>query len=118
MGPALPAADRLEGLRSDQRDPDPDRAREGRGRPQSPRRHPDERDDLRRRRRRDAVGRRQGRAPPAVTVVNLTELEALARARLPTMTWDYYASGADDEACVRRNLDAFARIVLHHRVLV
>src|ERR1700733_1812801 len=34
------------------------------------------------------------------------------------MTWDYYASGADDERCVRRNVDAFADITLHYRVLV
>lgn len=51
-------------------------------------------------------------------VVNLHELEALARARLPQVTWDYFASGADDESCVRRNVDAFARLVLHYRVLV
>ena len=31
--------------------------------------------------------------------INLHELEALARERLPQMAWDYYASGADDERC-------------------
>ncbi|MDB4957802.1 MAG: FMN-dependent alpha-hydroxy acid dehydrogenase [Myxococcales bacterium] len=51
-------------------------------------------------------------------LLNLHELEQLARARLPQMTWDYYASGADDERCLRRNLDAFAEITLHYRVLV
>ena len=50
--------------------------------------------------------------------LNLHELEALARERLPKMTWDYYASGADDERCVRRNCDAFDAITLHYRVLV
>ncbi len=50
--------------------------------------------------------------------VNLAELEQLARARLPQMAWDYYASGADDEACVRRNREAFSEISLHYRVLV
>ena len=50
--------------------------------------------------------------------LNLHDLEQLARARLPQMTWDYYASGADDETCVRRNVDAFARLALHYRVLV
>ncbi len=50
--------------------------------------------------------------------LNLHELEALARERLPQMAWDYYASGADDEHCVRRNVDAYAKIELHYRVLV
>jgi 4-hydroxymandelate oxidase len=53
-----------------------------------------------------------------VEILNLAELEALARARLPQMAWDYYASGADDEHCVRRNCEAFQRIAIHHRVLV
>lgn len=51
-------------------------------------------------------------------VLNLSELEALAKARLPQMAWDYYASGADDERCVRRNREAFSEIALHYRVLV
>jgi 4-hydroxymandelate oxidase len=51
-------------------------------------------------------------------ILNLAELEALARARLPQMAWDYYASGADDERCVRRNCDAFQELALHYRVLV
>src|SRR5690606_1939065 len=50
--------------------------------------------------------------------LNLRELEALARARLPQMTWDYYASGADDESCLRRNCEAFEQLALHYRVLV
>ena len=55
----------------------------------------------------------------AVTeILNLHELETLARARLPQMAWDYYAAGADDEHCVRRNCDAFEKHVLHYRVLV
>lgn len=50
--------------------------------------------------------------------LNLAELERLAQARLAQLTWDYYSSGADDETCVRRNVDAFAQIALHYRVLV
>jgi len=50
--------------------------------------------------------------------LNLADLEQLARARLPQMAWDYYASGADDERCVKRNVDAFGDIALHYRVLV
>ena len=50
--------------------------------------------------------------------LNLRDFEALARARLPQLAWDYYASGADDESCLRRNCEAFERIALHYRVLV
>jgi 4-hydroxymandelate oxidase len=53
-----------------------------------------------------------------VDVLNLHDLETLARARLPQMAWDYYASGADDERCLARNQEAFAEIALHYRVLV
>ncbi|HEY1555657.1 MAG TPA: alpha-hydroxy acid oxidase [Kofleriaceae bacterium] len=51
-------------------------------------------------------------------VLNLWQLEARARDRLPELAWDYYASGADDERCVQRNVDAYAAIELHYRVLV
>jgi len=50
--------------------------------------------------------------------LNLRELEALAHARLAQLTWDYYSSGADDERCVKRNVEAFEKILLHYRVLV
>jgi len=50
--------------------------------------------------------------------LNLKELEALAHARLAQLTWDYYSSGADDERCVKRNVEAFEKILLHYRVLV
>jgi 4-hydroxymandelate oxidase len=53
-----------------------------------------------------------------MNLTNLHELEALARTRLPQMAWDYYAAGADDEHCVRRNCEAYARIALHYHVLV
>lgn len=53
-----------------------------------------------------------------VDVLNLHDLEALARSRLPQTAWDYYASGADDERTLRRNVDAFSEIALHYRVLV
>ncbi len=51
-------------------------------------------------------------------VTNLAELETLARARTTRMAWDYYASGADDERCLRRNRDAYDERALHYRVLV
>jgi 4-hydroxymandelate oxidase len=50
--------------------------------------------------------------------LNLRELEVLAHARLAQLTWDYYSSGADDETCVKRNVEAFSKILLHYRVLV
>ena len=34
------------------------------------------------------------------------------------MAWDYYASGADDETCLRRTSEAWSQITLHYRVLV
>jgi 4-hydroxymandelate oxidase len=51
-------------------------------------------------------------------IVNLVELEALARARLPVSAFDYYASGADDEVTLRANREAFERLAVHYRVLV
>jgi 4-hydroxymandelate oxidase len=53
-----------------------------------------------------------------IEALNLMELEALARARLPQMTWDYYSSGSDDEIALRNNVAAYADIDLHYRVLV
>jgi len=50
--------------------------------------------------------------------LNLDELEQLARERLPKMAYDYYASGARDERTLRENVAAWARIPIHHRVLV
>ena len=50
--------------------------------------------------------------------LNLLELEALARERLPAMCFDYYASGAHDEITLRDNRAAFERIALRYRVLV
>ena len=50
--------------------------------------------------------------------LNLRALELAAEARLPKLAWDYYAAGADDEHCVRRNCAAYERLALHYRVLV
>lgn len=51
-------------------------------------------------------------------LLNLRELEDQARSRVDQIAWDYYASGADDERCIRRNCEAFAKYPLHYRVLV
>jgi len=51
-------------------------------------------------------------------VLAIAELEELAQARLGKSTFDYYASGADDEVSLRGNRAAFDRIALHYQVLV
>lgn len=57
--------------------------------------------------------------PPAPEPpLNLLELEALARARLPRMAYDYYASGADDQQALARNRASWSGWVLRPRVLV
>ncbi len=50
--------------------------------------------------------------------VNVFEFEALARAAIDPMTWDYYASGANDELTLRRNRSAWEEVALHYRVMV
>jgi 4-hydroxymandelate oxidase len=50
-------------------------------------------------------------------VINISDLERLARARLPQMAYDYYASGADDEVTLAENRSAWQRIALRYRVL-
>jgi 4-hydroxymandelate oxidase len=50
--------------------------------------------------------------------VGLDELEALARARLPRMVYDYYAGGSGDEWTMGENRRAFSRWVLRPRVLM
>jgi 4-hydroxymandelate oxidase len=50
--------------------------------------------------------------------VTIEDFEAIARARLPAMTYDYYRSGADDEHTLRRNRDAWSDFVLWYRTLV
>jgi 4-hydroxymandelate oxidase len=53
-----------------------------------------------------------------VEPVNLFELEAIAREKLPREFYDYYASGAEDEVTVRENRAAYERLALAPRVLV
>jgi 4-hydroxymandelate oxidase len=54
--------------------------------------------------------------PPQI--LNLRDLEACAREKLPRIAYDYYASGAWDEVTLRENCAAFERIQVHYRVLV
>ncbi len=53
----------------------------------------------------------------AIKALNLLELEEPARAKLPKMAYDYYASGALDEITLRDNRAAFDRLKLAYRVL-
>jgi 4-hydroxymandelate oxidase len=50
--------------------------------------------------------------------LNLQELELLAREKLSAMAYAYYASGALEELTLRENVAAWARMAIHHRVLV
>jgi 4-hydroxymandelate oxidase len=50
--------------------------------------------------------------------VNLFDFEALARTRLDTMVFEYYAGGSDDGVSVRENRAAFARLALRPHTLV
>jgi isopentenyl diphosphate isomerase/L-lactate dehydrogenase-like FMN-dependent dehydrogenase len=50
--------------------------------------------------------------------VNLSDYEALAKARLDRSALDYYQGGSDDEVTLRANRTAFERIRLRPRVLV
>jgi len=53
-----------------------------------------------------------------VEPINLFELEAIAREKLPREAYDYYASGAEDEVTLRENRAAYERLSLAYRVLV
>lgn len=50
--------------------------------------------------------------------ISLRDFEAAAKARLDPATYDYYASGADDEVALSKNRAAFERIEILYRVLV
>ncbi|HEU5311331.1 MAG TPA: alpha-hydroxy acid oxidase [Candidatus Eisenbacteria bacterium] len=48
----------------------------------------------------------------------VTELEEIARARLPRPVYDYYAGGAEDEQTLHANREAFRHVYLRPRALV
>ena len=43
--------------------------------------------------------------------LSIAEYETIAEFKLPKQTWDYYISGCDDWASVRRNREAFKKHV-------
>ncbi len=51
-------------------------------------------------------------------LINLSDYEAPAKARLDQATWDFYMGGSDDEVTLRANRSAFERIRLRPRMLV
>jgi 4-hydroxymandelate oxidase len=53
-----------------------------------------------------------------VSLVTVDDYESVARERLPSMTYDYFRSGADEEHTLRRNRDAFAHYEIWYRTLV
>ena len=50
--------------------------------------------------------------------VTIDDYEEAARARLSTMAYDYYRSGADEEHTLRRNRDAWTEYAIWYRALV
>ncbi|HEV8319652.1 MAG TPA: alpha-hydroxy-acid oxidizing protein, partial [Vicinamibacterales bacterium] len=55
-------------------------------------------------------------APPYV--VNIRDLQRLARRRLPRAVFDYIDGGADDEVTLRENCRAFEAVTLRPRQAV
>ncbi len=51
-------------------------------------------------------------------LLNIADVEAAARRKMPRASFDYYAGGAEDERTLARNRAAMERWVLLHRVLV
>lgn len=49
--------------------------------------------------------------------LNIQEMEALAREKLPREVFDYYAGGAWDLQTLHENQDAYRRLRIHYRVL-
>jgi isopentenyl diphosphate isomerase/L-lactate dehydrogenase-like FMN-dependent dehydrogenase len=52
-----------------------------------------------------------------MTILNLRELEQAAKEKLPRLAYDYFFSGAWDEATLKENQQAFERVQVHYRVL-
>lgn len=56
--------------------------------------------------------------PPLGHVINLHDLEKVAKNVLPKNLWAYFSAGADDEISMRENHYAYQRIYFRPRVLV
>lgn len=53
-----------------------------------------------------------------MNIVNLADIEALARQVLSDSAWDYVAGGAEDEYTIAENIQAYKRIKLRPKMLV
>jgi 4-hydroxymandelate oxidase len=62
--------------------------------------------------------RRNGVAKLLQGCMNVADLEAIARKKMPRAAYDYYAGGSDDERTLARNRAGFDRFALLHHVLV
>lgn len=51
-------------------------------------------------------------------IVNVSEFEPAAKAKLPKMVFDYYASGAEDQWTLKENRSAFEKIRFRPRILI
>lgn len=48
--------------------------------------------------------------------LTIAEFEAIAKTKLEQQVWDYYISGAEEQISIKRNRDAFTRLILRPRV--
>ena len=51
-------------------------------------------------------------------VLNIFDLESLAKERLPVLAYDYYRSGAWDETTLKANREAYENLKIHYKILV
>jgi 4-hydroxymandelate oxidase len=51
-------------------------------------------------------------------VLNIFDLERLAKERLPVLAYDYYRSGAWDETTLKANREAYEKLKIHYKILV
>ncbi|CZR55576.1 related to L-lactate dehydrogenase (cytochrome) [Phialocephala subalpina] len=70
----------------------------------------------------DAAVKSGGESNPLIIPVlddpiTISEVEQLARRRLPKAVYDYYSCGADDQYALRRNVDAFSEVYVLPRIL-
>src|SRR5688572_20226736 len=58
------------------------------------------------------------RMPSIDELVNVFEFEPLCKYRIPKNAYDYIAGGVDNEWTLRRNREAFERVIFRPRMLV
>jgi 4-hydroxymandelate oxidase len=51
-------------------------------------------------------------------VINIFDLERLAKERLPVLAYDYYRSGAWDETTLKANRESYEKLKIHYKILV